>query len=157
MIRVFWPELFHVVGDHERQERATRLGPRVQEFSELLAGSGRGHFRSSVAYHHSCHMLRELGLRQPPLDALASVGAETVEWKGDDRCCGFGGLFSVKQPEMSVAMADEKIDAIVESKADVLVGCDQSCLMHLEGRMRRRNIDTPVRHLAEILDEAADG
>jgi L-lactate dehydrogenase complex protein LldE len=165
MIRVFWPELFHVVGDRERQERATGLGPRVKEFSELLGASALGSSLSEsegsgpkvgrkVAYHHSCHMLRELGLRQPPLDALESIGAETVEWKSDDRCCGFGGLFSVKQPEMSVAMADDKIDDIVATDADVLVGCDQSCLMHLEGRMRRRNIRTPVRHLAQVLDEA---
>jgi L-lactate dehydrogenase complex protein LldE len=157
MMRVFWAELFHVVGDHDRQERAANLGPRIKEFSELLAGRAAGNFRRPVAYHHSCHMLRELDLRQPPLDALAAVNADVVEWKGDDRCCGFGGLFSVKQPEMSVAMADDKIDAIVESGADVVVGCDQSCLMHLEGRMRRRNIDTPVRHLAEVLDEAAGG
>ena len=73
------------------------------------------------------------------------------------RCCGFGGLFSMKQPELSVAMADDKIDGIVASGATELVGCDQSCLFHLEGRMRRRNIDLPVRHLAEVLDEATSG
>jgi L-lactate dehydrogenase complex protein LldE len=151
MMRVFWPELFHITGDHEAQQAAERLGPRLKEFSELVAGGATPGGSQKVAYHHSCHMLRELGLRDTPLEALK--GHHVVDWQGDDRCCGFGGLFSVKQPETSVAMADDKIDALEPTGAEILVGCDQSCLMHLEGRMRRRGIDIPVRHLAEILDD----
>lgn len=154
MIRVFWPELFHVTSDEEARVRAERLGGRVKEFSELVAGRAPGDRNAGarVAYHHSCHMLRELGIRDEPVEALRSVGCDVVEWSGDDRCCGFGGLFSVKQPETSVAMADDKIDALTETDAEVLVGCDTSCLLHLWGRLRRRGIDIDVRHLAEVLD-----
>jgi len=154
MIKVFWPELFHVVGDETSRRTAEALAPKVREFSELVGDAG-GHYEHTVAYHHSCHMLRELGLRESPERALASLdGCTTADWPGADRCCGFGGLFSVKQPEISVAMADDKVDGIEASGAGVLVGCDQSCLMHLEGRLRKRGSTLPVRHLAEVLDEA---
>lgn len=154
MMRVFWPELFHLVGDEESVHAAQALAPRIKEFSELV-GEADGEYAHKVAYHHSCHMLRELGIRDEPEQALDAVGAERVTWLGDDRCCGFGGLFSMKQPETSVAMADDKADSLACTEAEVLVGCDQSCLMHLEGRLRRRGSDLPVRHLAEVLDEAA--
>ena len=159
MIRVFWPELFHLTGDHAAAEQATALAPRIKEFSELLQSCGQPsglELEASVAYHHSCHMLRELGLHDEPLAALAAVkGCTTVAWEGDDRCCGFGGMFSVKLPETSLAMADDKLDALAASGATHLVGCDTSCLLHLQGRLRRRGDQrTQVRHLAEILAEA---
>ncbi len=160
MIRVSWPELFHRAGDDAAADRARALAPRVREFSELVAelaaGCLNGTHSAKVAYHHSCHMLRELRIREQPLALLDAVnGVERVAWDGDDRCCGFGGLFSVKQPEISVAMADDKLDALRGTGATELVGCDQSCLAQLEGRLRRRG-DTAirVRHLAELLDEA---
>ncbi|HVL82331.1 MAG TPA: (Fe-S)-binding protein [Actinomycetota bacterium] len=156
MIRVTWPELFSIVGDPHARRLSEELGSRVKEFSELVAAdpvsaSAEG---VRVGYHHSCHMLRELGVREEPLDLLRRSGHEVVAWTGDDRCCGFGGLFSVKQPEISVAMADDKLDSLASSGAEMLVGCDQSCLLHLEGRMARRGETMPVRHLAEVLDEA---
>lgn len=106
-----------------------------------------------MAYHHSCHMLRELGIEDAPTSLLEAAGAERVAWPDDTRCCGFGGLFSVKQPETSVAMADEKLDSLDGSGAEMLVGCDASCLMHLEGRLRKRGNAMPVKHLAEVLDD----
>jgi L-lactate dehydrogenase complex protein LldE len=158
MIKVFWPELFHLVGDHDGAERARLVGGRAREFSALLAEGPppAGRHRAVVAYHHSCHMLRELGVRDEPLAALDALdGCERATWVGDDRCCGFGGLFSVKQPETSVAMADDKLDALLATTATELVGCDASCLLHLEGRLRRRGERrVAVRHLAEVLDEA---
>jgi L-lactate dehydrogenase complex protein LldE len=165
MMRVFWPELFELAGDHGAAATARRVGGRVREFSELLGSQPRAAEESEpavpprtalrekkVAYHHSCHMLRELGIHNEPLDAVRSTGAEIVPWPGDDRCCGFGGLFSIKQPETSVAMADDKIDSLRTTGAEVLVGCDASCLMHLRGRMERRSEPMPVQHLAEFLD-----
>jgi L-lactate dehydrogenase complex protein LldE len=155
MMRVFWPELFETVGDHETLERAKRVGSRVREFSELVAGGGapEGGTGPRVAYHHSCHMLRELGIHDQPVDLLRRAGCEVVAWPGDERCCGFGGLFSVKQPETSSAMADDKIDSLLQTGAEMLVGCDASCLMHLRGRMERRGDAIPAKHLAEVLDE----
>jgi L-lactate dehydrogenase complex protein LldE len=158
MIRVYWPELFRLAGDPDASERAAALAERVFEFSELVAGSEpiAGEHRTRVAYHRSCHMLNELGIDHQPLKLLDGLdGCEQVAWD-DDRCCGFGGTFAVKLPEISVAMADAKIDSLVDAAPDELVGCDRSCLAHLEGRLRRRGIDLPVRHLAEVLAEALE-
>ncbi|HEX9890251.1 MAG TPA: (Fe-S)-binding protein [Nitriliruptorales bacterium] len=159
MMRVFWAELFELVGDHAARHRAEALAGRVREFSELVADHAdelEGRHEATVGYHHSCHMLRELGIRAQPEALLDRVeGLERAEWDGDDRCCGFGGLFSVKQPELSIAMADDKLNSLLDSGATELVGCDQSCLMHLEGRLRSRGQTMPVRHLAEVLDEAS--
>lgn len=172
MIRVFWPELFHLAGDEVAMERARRLGARTREFSELVVersggpggpgGSGgpdgpgiEGRFEADVAYHHSCHMLRELGLHDPPEALLAGLdGCRTVDWSAAERCCGFGGLFSVKLPETSVAMADDKLDTLADLDVSHLVGCDQSCLLHLRGRQGHRGGALAVRHLAQVLDEA---
>ena len=159
MIRVFWPELFHLAGDEEDVERARRVGARTREFSELVhdrsGGALDGAFAGDVAYHHSCHMLRELRISEPPEALLGALeGCRSLGWSAAERCCGFGGLFSVKLPETSVAMADDKLDALGEVAASHLVGSDQSCLLHLQGRLRRRGGSLPVRHLAQILDEA---
>lgn len=157
MIRVFWPELFEVVGDEPAAERARRLGERVREFSEFT--SPRSEARSAgesgeVAYHHSCHMLRELGLRDEPISLLEGAGYRPADWTDDDRCCGFGGTFSVKQPEMSMAMADEKLDSL---PCETVVGCDVSCLLHLAARAERRGRPITIKHLAEILAVDDDG
>lgn len=157
MIRVYWPQMFRLAGDPEAAVRAERLAERVVEFSELAARGPAlpGRLDCRVAYHRSCHMTRELGIVTPPtalLDALD--GCHRVAW-ADDQCCGFGGTFSIKQPEISVAMADAKIDSLLASGAEMVVGCDESCLMHLAGRMRRRGVDLPVRHLAVVLEAAA--
>jgi L-lactate dehydrogenase complex protein LldE len=159
MIRVFWPELFHVAGAEADVRRARRVGAATRELSELLVersgGQVAGAYGGVVGYHHSCHMLRELGLRDPPVQLLDGLdGCERVAWSAEERCCGFGGMFSVKLPETSVAMADDKLDALAEAGAAELVGCDQSCLLHLRGRLARRGVATPVKHLAQVLDEA---
>jgi L-lactate dehydrogenase complex protein LldE len=100
-------------------------------------------------------MLRELHLREPPLTLLDGLeDCRRVDWSADERCCGFGGMFSVKLPETSVAMADDKLDALADTDAAELVGCDQSCLLHLRGRIARRGRPLPVKHLAQVLDEA---
>jgi L-lactate dehydrogenase complex protein LldE len=158
MMRVYWPELFRLAGDPDASERAAALAGRVFEFSELVARSDPipGTHPARVAYHRSCHMLHELEIDRQPLALLDGLdGCERVAWD-DDRCCGFGGTFAVKLPEISVAMADAKIDSLAAAHADELVGCDRSCLLHLETRMRHRGIDLPVRHLAEVLAAAVD-
>jgi L-lactate dehydrogenase complex protein LldE len=159
MIRIYWPQMFRLAGDAAAAARAERLAGRVVEFSELAARGPaiRGRLEARVAYHRSCHMSRELGIVAEPTGLLEALeGCTRADW-ADDLCCGFGGTFAVKQPEISVAMADAKIDSLVASGADMVVGCDESCLMHLAGRMRRRGIDLPVRHLALVLDEATSG
>jgi L-lactate dehydrogenase complex protein LldE len=163
MVRVFWPELFAVVGDHAAAQRARLVGDRTRELSELLAERAdhlpplRLHRPVRVALHESCHMLRELRIvDQPGALATAVDGCEVVAWEGSDRCCGFGGTFSVKLPEVSVAMADEKLRALATGApgAEVLVGCDTSCLMHLQARAEATDRKVHVRHLAEVLAAA---
>jgi L-lactate dehydrogenase complex protein LldE len=127
--------------------------PHVWELSEFLSEHGLpdGRLDARVAYHDSCHMLRELGLSAQPRALLESVGAELVDWEAE-RCCGFGGTFAVRQPELSVAMADEKLRTL--NGASVLCGADPSCLMHLRGRLRKLGSGVRVAHLAELLEEA---
>jgi len=78
-------------------------------------------------------------------------GLEYIPLANAEQCCGFGGTFAVKMPRISTAMVDEKVDRILETGADLLVGLDMSCLMNIEGRLRRRGHAVEVRHLAEVL------
>lgn len=157
MIRVFWAELFELVGDHAASERARVLAMKTFELSELVALRAE-HLpplvaaTAKVAYHHSCHMLRELRIERQPLDLLDRVeGVEVAEWPADQRCCGFGGLFSVKLPEASVAMADDKLASL---PCDAVVGCDASCLMHLRARAEHEGRSVTTRHLVQVLADA---
>lgn len=163
MIRVFWPELFEVVGDPAAAERARLVGARTREFTELVAERADRlpplalAAPTPVAYHHSCHMLRELDLDGPPLALLDRVGGcQRVEWEADRRCCGFGGLFSFRLPETSVAMADDKLVSLAaaEPAPAVVVGADGSCLAHLRTRAEHEGGVLPTRHVAEVLAEA---
>jgi len=154
MIRVFWPELFEVVGDHDAAERARALGQRTFELSELL-GSDRVELPPGdktgprVAYHHSCHLLRELRVHDQPLALLEAAGCELVEWPAAERCCGFGGTFSMKLPETSVAMADDKLESLPD--CDVVVSADSSCLLHLRSRAAHEGRPIVTKHIAEML------
>jgi L-lactate dehydrogenase complex protein LldE len=104
-----------------------------------------------LAYHDSCHMLRELRIHDAPRRLLERSGAEVVPLPRPDLCCGFGGTFSVRQPEVSVAMADDKLGGAAASGAEALVSADPGCLMHLRGRSARVGGSVPVVHLATAL------
>lgn len=108
----------------------------------------------TLAYHDSCHMLRELRISAPPRRLLERSGAEVVLLPRPDLCCGFGGTFSVRQPEVSVAMADDKLGAAGAVGAEALVTADPGCLMHLRGRAARTD-RFPVVHLATALAKGA--
>ncbi len=104
----------------------------------------------TVAYHDSCHMLRELRIHDQPRRLLERSGAEVVLLPRPDLCCGFGGTFSVRQPEVSLAMADDKLGGVDVVGAEALVTADPGCLMHLQGRVARTS-GPPVVHLATAL------
>jgi len=112
---------------------------------------GRRNDGRRIAYHDSCHMLRELRIADAPRRLLERSGAELVALPRPDLCCGFGGTFSVRQPEVSVAMADDKLAGAAAAGADALVTADPGCLMHLRGRGARLEDTVPVVHLATAL------
>lgn len=155
MIRIFYRELFE--HDPIRSAQAQALAARVFEFSEFLVKVLKvddvgARFPHRVAYHDSCHLLRELGVSEEPRRLLRSVrDAELVDL-GDNRlCCGFGGTFAVKFPEVSVAMGDDKIKAATAAGAEYLVANDSGCLMHLAGLVHRQGVRIKTMHLAEVL------
>jgi L-lactate dehydrogenase complex protein LldE len=145
--------------DPALEAKARGVASRCREFSQFLVERGwraGGSLQARVAYHPSCHLLRGLRVRTEPLALIAGIkGAQPVRFDEQEECCGFGGLFSIKNAEISAAMMDRKLTAIEASGADRLVSCDLGCLLHLEGGLRRRGAAIKVQHLAELLDEAA--
>jgi L-lactate dehydrogenase complex protein LldE len=161
MVSHYYPFLMHDVPDE--RERSEALGHRVREFSDFLVNVlgvkdlGARHAGKAV-FHTGCHQRRELGVLEEPRELLRNVeGLDLVEWENEELCCGFGGTFSVKMPDVSTAMADEKVKALEKSGADALISCDSSCLMHLGGRLKRKGHDTRVLHLAQVLDSRGAG
>jgi L-lactate dehydrogenase complex protein LldE len=130
------------------------VAERVRELTQYLIDDLDSPIRADcgsckVAYHYSCHGLRQLGLAHQADQLLADV--DRVPLSGDDECCGFGGLFAVEMPAVSTAIMNAKLDRVESSGADTLVGGDISCLLHLEGGLRRRGSAIEVRHIAEVL------
>jgi L-lactate dehydrogenase complex protein LldE len=110
------------------------------------------HFSGRITWHDACHGLRDLHIRDEPRALLRNVkDAEFVEMPNADACCGFGGTFSVKFPEISVAILDNKVDAIERSRVDAVVSCDASCLMQIGGRLSRLGSKVRTIHIAEVL------
>lgn len=152
MVRTEYPHLFDELPGWRR--RAQRLAAKTYELSEFLvqvAGwqPGPAAPGQRVTYHDSCHMKRLLHLHDEPRSLLAAAGAEIVEMSEADRCCGFGGLFSVRMPEVSNAMTAEKLRQAQESGAPVLVTCDPGCLMQMRGLV---GDGLRVEHLAVVLE-----
>jgi L-lactate dehydrogenase complex protein LldE len=160
MVKHQYPTLF--AGLPEAAD-ARALAERTFEFSEFLVdvlrvedlpvrGSG------AVTLHHSCHTRRMLGVAEQPERLLGMVeGLTYVPLPRSRDCCGFGGTFSVKMPAISAAMVDEKVDHVLATGAGTLTGLDMSCLMNIDGRLRRRGARVQVKHLAEILAEGWRG
>jgi L-lactate dehydrogenase complex protein LldE len=146
MIAHHYEELFP--GHHET---------RVWEFSKFLVDvlhveNVGAKLNRVVTYHDSCHALRELKIKDAPRRLLKNVdGLRLTEMDAAEECCGFGGTFSVKFPEVSGAMARSKIDSIVRTGADTVVSIDSSCLMQLQGALRRAGSSIETLHLAEVL------
>ena len=148
----------------DARARAERLGAHLYEFTAFLTEVlGRtdlgGRFPGRVAYHSSCHLRRELGVDQGPRKLLAAVrDLELVRLPPleDESCCGFGGTFAVKFPELSTAMAERKCDALVAAEVEWVTGADASCLMQIDGVLRRKNIPVRAIHLADLLAKSLE-
>jgi L-lactate dehydrogenase complex protein LldE len=159
MVRVFYPELFR--DDPDLQSRAQKVASRTYEFSEFLVKAlgvmdlGGRLPPTRVTYHDACHALRELGTSREPRALLEAVqGVHLVEFPQHEVCCGFGGTFSVKYPEISTAMLQDKVRNIQQADADLLVAADSSCLMHIGGALSRQGVKTRPMHLAQVLAQA---
>ncbi|MCB9876314.1 MAG: (Fe-S)-binding protein [Planctomycetes bacterium] len=150
-----FPQLF--ADEPDVAARAAALAHKTFELSsflvrELGVTDLGARFDARVGWHDACHGLRELGVRDEPRTLLAAVqGLELVELRTRESCCGFGGTFSVKLPEVSTAMLDHKLDEVMEAPIDVLAAIDGSCLMQLHGRLERRGARVRTMHLAEVL------
>jgi L-lactate dehydrogenase complex protein LldE len=155
MISHHYSELF--AKDPEYLELTHRLEPRVWEFTKfLLEVAGvedvGARFEHLVTFHDSCHALRELGIKEGPRRLLANVrGLSLTEMSIPEECCGFGGTFSVKFPEVSGGMARTKVEAIKSTGAEYVVGVDASCLMQLGGALSRAGVPVGAMHIAEVL------
>jgi L-lactate dehydrogenase complex protein LldE len=155
MVTHHYAELFEE-GSADAAE-AQAVSNRVWEFSRFLLEVAQvddvgARFPAVVTYHDSCHSLRELGIKQGPRRLLGRVaGLELREMSIPEECCGFGGTFSVKFPEVSGAMARTKVEAVLATGADYVVANDASCLMQLQGSLLRAGSSVRTAHLAEVL------
>jgi L-lactate dehydrogenase complex protein LldE len=146
--------------DPEWQARANAIADKTHEFTSFLVNVLKiddvgSTFSGRITWHDACHGLRELGLKSEPRTLLQNIKkAEFVEMPNADACCGFGGTFSVKYPEISVAILDNKIEAINNCGAETVVACDSSCLMQIAGRLSRQGSPVKTQHIAEVLAEA---
>jgi L-lactate dehydrogenase complex protein LldE len=158
MVKVFYPELLAGTPLHDD---AVNLGRRVHEFAQFLVNVAKvtnvgASFPYKVTIHDSCHGLRELHLKQESRGLLKHVrGLELVDLAYGEECCGFGGAFSVKYPMISAAMGDTKVGNIEKSGADYVTASDPSCLIHIEGILRRKKSKARTIHVASILAQTA--
>jgi L-lactate dehydrogenase complex protein LldE len=157
MVKHHYPRLFR--DDPKRLAMANRAGERIYELTQFLVHVAKAHEaglrgKGTVTYHASCHLTRSLGVREEPLTLLSSLkGATFLPMPDATRCCGFGGTFMAKLPEISCALADEKAASIEATGADTVTGCDSGCLMNIADAMRRRGTKIRVAHIAQLLAE----
>ena len=159
MMRVFYPQLLK---DTPHETAALDLAGRTWEFGEFLVDKlgvtdVGAHFPHRVTYHDGCHGLRELRIKDAPRRLLGAVrGLELVECDETESCCGFGGLFSVKFPMISTAMAEVKGGSLDRTGCDYIVSSDPSCQLQLDGWLSRNGRKGRTIHLAEVLNAVAD-
>src|SRR5258708_8197074 len=155
MVKNEFPHLFH--DDAAWHARASELSARTFELSDFLVNRLKvtdvgARFEGKVAYHYACHM-RGLGLKDEAETLIRAVqGVEYVPLERQDQCCGFGGSFAVRYPEISGAMVSDKVACVKNTSADVLVVTDTGCLMVIGGALHRQNLPTPILHLADLLE-----
>ena len=155
----------------EQKEEVIQIRNRTYELCEFLVKilgveNLKAEFPFKVGLHQSCHGLRGLHLGKPseiigeekdnysiPYKLLSNVkGIQLVNLERPDECCGFGGTFSVIEESVSVKMGMDRIDDHIKNNAEVITATDMSCLMHLEGIIKRKNLPVKVKHIAEILN-----
>ena len=160
MIREHYPALF--ADDPAWHKRAQAVAERTYELVSFLTdvrgvASVDADFAGTVTYHDSCSGLRELGISAQPRKLLATVkGLKLAEMQDSDVCCGFGGTFCIKYPDISNTMVGDKAACIEKSGADTLLAGDMGCLMNMAGKLQRKGVAVKVRHVAEVLAGMTD-
>lgn len=160
MLKKHYAALF--ADDPDMKMRAARFGAKTFELISFLRDVMNidvvhAHHDGAVTYHDSCSSLRENGVKQQPRELLESVdGLELREAKDAEVCCGFGGLFSVKYPQISNSMISDKVERLTATGAPLVVGADLGCLMNIAGKAAREGRDIQVRHVAEVLADMTD-
>ncbi len=151
-----YPHIF--ADDKEWKERAEKVAAKTYELSQFLMevinlDDFSAKLPGKAVYHHNCHTQRFLKVKEQPLKLLSKVeGLELVDFHNSNKCCGFGGTFSVKMGDISAEVADEKARYILEANPDYLIGADYACLMNIGGRLSRLGSNIKVMHLAEVLN-----
>ncbi len=162
MVRNRYPGLFE--GDPEGLEEARAVSERTYEFCEFLTrhlrvdlGRFKARFDDSVTFHRSCHF-RALGIEEEPVELMEQIpGLRHLPLKNKDRCCGFGGAFSLSYPHVSRGMVAEKLESILETGARWLVFADPGCGLNITGYARRKGVDLQSLHIARLIDRALGG
>jgi L-lactate dehydrogenase complex protein LldE len=160
MLKKHYPGLF--AGDREWEVRSAAFSEKVHELVSFLTDvlqvkTVAARVDTSATYHDSCSGLRELGIQRQPRQLLGSVeGLSLIEMQEADVCCGFGGTFCVKYPEISNAIVGKKVGNIAATGAEMLLAGDLGCLMNMAGKLKREGSPTEVRHVAEVLAGMTD-
>jgi len=153
-VRNYYPSLFE---NHTSIHKAQKITKNIYEFSEfitdILQVSNLGAtLHTKATYHDSCAALRECNIKTGPRNLLSKVnGLELIEMKDNETCCGFGGTFAVKFEAISTAMAEQKIQNALATGAETIISTDLSCLMHLDGIIKKQAVKIKTMHLADVL------
>jgi L-lactate dehydrogenase complex protein LldE len=153
-IRNYYPKLFEN-GTHSNN--AKEISKIIYEFSEFLTDILKqekfgARLNAKATYHDSCAALRECKIKEGPRKLLSHVeGLELIEMNDNETCCGFGGTFSVKFEDISIAMVEQKVNNALATGAEYIISTDQSCLMQIDGYIKKNNINLKTLHLADVL------
>lgn len=139
------------------QEKAKKIAEKTYEFTDFLVNvlgveSLNNEYETTATYHTSCQMCRGLGLKEEPLKLLENIeGLKLKELQNSEDCCGFGGTFSITYGGISASMAEEKLNKVADTDADILIGSDLGCLMNLDGFAKKNDNNLKMMHIAELL------
>ena len=154
MVKNYYPDLFHNTSLHNEYKTVQK---NIFEFTDFLVNILKvedvdATFNHKITIHDSCAAIREYGLTDEPRRLLKNVkGMEIVEMQESENCCGFGGTFSVKHEPISTAMAEQKVERALETGAEYITSTEASCLMHLEGYIKKHKLPIKTIHIADIL------
>lgn len=157
MVKNYYPTLFE---NDPQRENAQKVSANIYEFSQFLHQHKQidkidGEYSGRIGFHNSCHSYRELGIDPEPVQILKRIkGIDLIQLTGEPVCCGFGGLFSFKFPEIAATMAKTRINMFTDQNIKTVVTNDPGCLMHMRQEANNRKMDIEIIHLCNFLDKA---